>query len=420
MSFLSLESLWSHGSEVNVINEDESNVRTFSIHRSTTENIHHGDDDSGLHALMIGFPPGSLAGIHRERRHNRVEDEGSFNGTIVSSAPSGDVAFVLQSREHQQYVPTITWAGAEETALSMTTTETVYRNFESLENSVTTCSTNEDAAALSVHSSTILSSLPSLHSSREHQVARFPNVNTAISLQRSSQPQHVGDWFAHFTEEDWAELRVAANVVLHALTGVHNTVLPVPPQVSLSFEAPSCGKSDDTQLVVACSALPDAFLCVLCGNVIVGATTLNCGCSVCTECWESDCREQDGYFYVETRKHCPNCQCDVEAAVPCRALDVAIFRTMTNSNVTTALQQHAYYARLEQWRREVIRRNEDNQRNDLLLAQLIQREEELLWNKTTTRTRQMPLMLFLGECALCVALASLSAMGITALSSRRG
>ena len=209
-----------------------------------------------------------------------------------------------------------------------------------------------------------LSSLPSsiVHSMNDESnesalVVHHAFRNVANRLARSPTISDSGEWFSRFTDEDWVAFRVAADMVLQALEPCPSLALP-PAIPRLTTD---CVSSSALCLHDVSEYLPNAFLCSLCHDIIVGATTLSCTCeksTVCTTCWESystcivescDC----DFVQIETRKTCPSCQNKVETTVSCHALDMAIFHAVKNIPATI---QHAYYLRLDQWRKEVLRR----------------------------------------------------------------
>ena len=271
MSFLSLDSLFcsSTRGEVND-NEDASAVTNTSFWAAT-------HDNDGYQDIVFGFPPGTLSGIYQE-------EEDSFSGTtIISSAPSSSSDIPMQQVHETQTVGT-PWAlspasptqGRVDNALSITTTESVYRNLQSLENSV-----NERTL------SSVDLSLPDNISSAPTLISSYDQVDDGISFRNVADrlailPQN-GEWFSRFTEQDWMQFQQVANMILNAL-------LVEPHGVTLSSEVPA------------------AFLCGICHDIIVGATALSCGCSVC----------------AKMLAHQGWSECTVEAAVTCPTLDVAI------------------------------------------------------------------------------------------------
>ena len=343
MSFLSLDSLFRSSTRGESSDDEEASAVTNISFWATTHDIENGYQD-----IVLGCPPGTLSGIYH-RDHEG--EEGSFSGTtIVSASPTSNSNIPTQVQETHVGTP---WALSPspqfqvENALSITTTESVYRNWQSLENSVNDYTLS--SVDLSIFDN--ISSAPTLHSSNDQvDGISFRNVADRLALLPQS-----GEWFSRFTEQDWMQFQEVATMILNALLlESHGATLS--------------------------SEVPAAFLCGFCHDIIVGAAALSCGCTVCAKCWES-----------EDWDDCPSCGCAVEAAVPCPTLDVAI-----------AHATHAYNAR-------------ECKRRDLLLAELIQQEEEHFFkSKSTCKST----LLLVGEYALYVALASLSAVGMSVLSRR--
>ena len=65
--------------------DDESDVSSRATNQSSSD---AGEASLTDHEVITGFPPGYLHSIYRESHHN--QDDGSFGGTILSSAPSDD------------------------------------------------------------------------------------------------------------------------------------------------------------------------------------------------------------------------------------------------------------------------------------------------------------------------------------------
>lgn len=398
--------------------------------------------------VIIGFPPGTLTEIYR-RQHEEQED-GSYGETILSSAPSDQDA-MFPPRPEQQSQLTITWPTSPypplqvDSVMSISTTESEYRNRHSLQNSATSTGTEDTTGSSDMSYSALnLSSLPSSIvsilsdetgscSNRAmvmHDGTAFRNVAGRLSLEQGNN----GEWFSRFTEQDWKNFRMTAEMVIQALE-------PTPPPLVLPPSVPTFAVNNNEASTTdnGCydlnDYLPDAFLCYLCRDAIVGATTLSCACdksTVCTECWEAYSTrivetDDSELVRIETRFTCPSCQGHVNSTVPCHALDVAIFHAV--KRIPESLQ-HAYYARLDQWRKEVLLRrrlqgsSRQDTRHDLILAELIQQEEEVFWKTQNTNNRNNALvrsqqaLLFIGEVAMCMAVASLSAVGITVLARR--
>ena len=80
MSFLSLDSLFRSSRGESNDNEEASAVTDLSFWATT-------HDNDGYQDIVLGFRPGTLSGLY----HRDHEEEDSFSGTIVSSAPSSDI-----------------------------------------------------------------------------------------------------------------------------------------------------------------------------------------------------------------------------------------------------------------------------------------------------------------------------------------
>lgn len=406
------------------------------------------------HEVVVGFPPGTLMEIYHERRRQQ-EDDGSFGGTILSSAPSNEIFPPARGEQqtHQSAMSQHPMFHVEnipphfdtrlpfhvENALSISTTQSEYINWQSLQNSVTSAddntSTSTSACDLSISTLEVSSVLSSFVHPIEGQSSErtlvvhggaYRNIADRLAFQEN------GDWFSRFTEEDWKEFRIAANMVLQALEPMQQSSPPLalpPPTPTFATER-SSNPSVQYNLL---DHLPETFLCCLCHNAIVGATTLSCACdrsTVCAECWESysTCAveaDDTGYVFITTKNTCPSCRGIVHSAVPCHALDVALLFAI--QNIPEPLQL-VYYSRLDQWRREVLRRRQvevtvhQSPRHELILAELIQQEEEYFWKKNARKkqafVRSQQALLFIGEMAICMAVASISAVGLSVLARR--
>jgi hypothetical protein len=469
MSLLSFERFFRTSSRLSNEVEDENSddeqkidLVSRQMPTSTTSNFMHDDDndssfglpsDASLsdHEVLVGFPPGTLLEIYRERRLR--EEDGSFGGTILSSAPSAEGMFPPAPVEppHSAWPVVLPHPSFQVenipphldlqppfqvgNALSITTTESEYRNLQSLENSVMSGDDNMSTSTSYLSFSTLnVSSVPSsfVHSmdgenSERALVLRggtYRNVADRLALEGN------GEWFSQFTEKDWSNFRIAADMVLQALEPMNHSSPPLAlPPLAPKFASEPVVSTVEYDLR---DHLPEAFLCYLCQDAIVGATALSCACdksTVCAECWEAHSTRvvetaDSGFVYIETQNTCPSCQSTVHSAVPCHALDMALFHAI--KNIPEPLQ-NAYYSRLDQWRREVIRRRQlesarQDPRHDLILAELIQQEEEYFWkhkaNRNQTLVRSQQALLFIGEVAMCVAVASLSAVGLSVLARR--
>lgn len=427
--------------------------------RATTESSVSNEaplSDSSFHSIgylepIAGVKPGTFIEIIRDHREAAAEehDMASFSGTIVSSAsPSVDhfqgyfdpPVAVDQSQDPWALSPhpllTV------QNPLSISTTETVYRNVASLN--------GDDASSLTGSmAGSLLSLRPSLmetsviedyslldnatrtqsndneedRATADHNPEAFMNVASRLARDTTASDSQV--WFAHFSERDWVKFEMEAEMVLNALESTQQaTHLPLPP------EAPTVPWSSSGRRIGSYDAkdfLPPAFICSLCSDVIVGATTLDCGCAkatVCTRCWESHSTVaidgDDGVVIVEQNRVCPSCGKDVNRVVPCHAMDIAILHCVKALPRRPAVQT-AYYRRLGSWREEVKRRGgKVNVSRDRLLAELIQREEELLWKRRrrSGAWRAKSTWFRIGEVVLVVVGAGLS-LGALALSKGR-
>jgi hypothetical protein len=236
-------------------------------------------------------------------------------------------------------------------------------------------------------------------------------------------------WYTRFTDQDWLNFQQRAEMVLQALEppAARCAVLALPPAPPAEEEQTPSVVPSRTDYN-ASDWLPEQFLCKLCDDVIVGAVALSCGCAastVCMSCWETriitTCTEPDGeleYVHIQTSNSCPSCQAAVDKAVPCHALDVAILHAVRNIPPGSPLQP-SYYNRLRHWRNEVEQRiawqsSQQSVRSDRLLAELIQEEERYFWKKRQSRPRHVwnQGMLILGEVTICLAVATISALGV--------
>jgi hypothetical protein len=217
------------------------------------------------------------------------------------------------------------------------------------------------------------------------------------------------------------------------------SLLPLPPA------APTLPAASIEEAYYASDALPSAFICPLCDDAIVGATTLDCTCpqsTMCLSCWEayhtnmlegnstngndSD-DELEELVHVHENKCCPSCQKVIHHSIACYALDMAILHSIKALPVGDALQR-AYYRRLTNWREEVKRRRTESRSKkkelrDEMLADLIRQEEDFFWAAKNNRTDvKIPFwhahkaqLLLVGEFALLIAAAALTRSGAVAV-----
>ena len=457
---------------------DEDRADTIgSVSGTNNNNNDYGDDD--------------MMGAHSHQQNRYEEEIGSFSGTIVSSAASEDVYATpappvqviggppsLIDHPGSEFASAFSYAGASAyptqeqphgvrmvpQPLSISTTETQYRNLASLDGNLAADGCSLADSSLSFRPSlmetsfidnvsvlggetesgndtlyqTTLQSLPSrTHGSPDgiggdtpgtHNREAFMNV--AAKLQSDSRLKDGKVWFARFSERDWAQFQQEAEMILAALHPDHET-----PRLALPPEAPPVpfglrGAAANALTVGANynakEFLPSSFVCAVCNDVIVGATTLSCGCpnaTICTACWETHSTvsyegDEEGVIIVEKNHVCPSCNCNITGTTPCHAMDIAVLHCVKALPNGLAIQV-AYYQRLRAWREEVLRRGAvPNESRDRLLAELIQREEEMLWKETkqeSFRKRDRRWMI-LGE----VALFAIGTIGAIILTSKGG
>ena len=399
----------------------------------------------GDHGAVTGLAPGTFIEIYREHlaRASHQEDDASevseFGGTIVSSAPSGTNIEPppLEGSWHMNSPPRI----IHRENMSISTTESMYRELASLHNEHDDeDSSSVDTSFLSLQPSMIESSVYSnidassscttpseryRRATSRHENSSFVNVADRLALQHVREDKSC-EWFSRFTEQDWLAFHRDAKMLLTAMNpGSDLTALPLPP--------PAPRNVSDAMVPVApyCAAesLPDAFICGLCHDVIVGAALFDCSClqsAVCMICWEShhttcvDDDELEDLVLVVHNKACPFCEKTNCRAVPCHALDVAILHCVKAMSDNHPVQT-AYYRRLTVWRDEVQRRRSECQhdveeQDEEVLAEMIRQEEEYFWKKEKTNSfwnnNKRLLFALAGELALLAAAAALTGSGV--------
>lgn len=401
--------------------------------------------------VVTNFPPGTLVQFYRDhtsgnRNHNNSEDDSisAFSGTIVPSISSGgeiqQSPLATSSWNITSPPPQLHTAHGE--ALSISTTESIYRELSSLQSHNESSSSSHDTSLLSLHPSMISSSLvrcpsqssfASTNSASEssgihdisHDQVTFRNVADRLLLQPVSEARDA-KWFTRFTEQDWLNFRREADMVLAALGDDDTQILALPPPAPPQFLRTAMTNNDTQEADLSPSdVLPQPFICLLCDDVIVGACTLDCGCphsTVCTACWEAHqtkCIVDDDeleYIQIELNRSCPFCEKTVVRDVSCHALDVAILHCVKSLPDYHPIQTK-YYCRLMLWREEVLRRRSridkaKAQQRDMLLAEMIQREEEFFWNKKEkSNWKPNKRLIVLGEIALLAAAAFLTRAG---------
>lgn len=276
--------------------------------------------------------------------------------------------------------------------------------------------------------------------------ARISTSSTASSFD-SDNAKNDGDtmmyspptpieWWMDYTEEDWDNFALLCRDVLEVLepeaNGNRKNKLPLPPspppqpfscQTNATDEGsnhtqhPQLHQLDHSIFKQLMDTFQPEFICAICQQLIIGATTLDCGCekaTVCTSCIEyhDDVKKDqsndiiDDYVMVslalddecelkearrdpyeicattctstgvgDASKTCPSCHTLYDRHIPCHALDVAILDAVKNLPMTlpkratntnnVALNpsgedveafQSIFYMRLLLWRQEVIRR----------------------------------------------------------------
>lgn len=276
-----------------------------------------------------------------------------------------------------------------------------------------------------------------------HEAAVFERIasqllgKTATSTLSQASPAH---WYNKLvSESDWDSFRTAAKAVLSVLDPkAQKGLLPLPPAPS-DMDVRMAISSDSPQVpYCAEDHLPSDFVCGICKDVIVGACTLDCGCSsavVCASCFESsnetpeashDASDQLGFVWIEDGEtECPTCHGNVSTKVHCHALDVAILhiiRDLPHSDAKLDCLKRNYYSRLASWRSTVYNRNESRNRQlaaqqDEMLARLIQEEERIFWNPKD-KGHSNNGILFLGQAAVALVAATIASIGFNVISRR--
>jgi hypothetical protein len=365
----------------------------------------------GDHGAVSTFSPGIFAQIFREHFQQPlsqvpVDDNSSgFGGTIISSSPS-ECNLEAPPMESNWSVPSVLHSNYHDT-VSIATTDSFYQDVElkPIDGNVLHSSYADDRS-LATSSSPItvpLSSKECDHQSSEnkhtldydfterHHSSSFIRVAERLSAQIPREDEN-DSWYSRFTENDWVSFCQEANMVLSAINNEdEDSQLLLPPSPPSSWK----DLPQNSTPYVAADVLPSTFICLICSDVVVGATLLDCGCShsaICTACWEDrrtisadDDGELEDLVHVKHNKSCPFCGKKILHANPCHVLDIAILHC-TKALPLNHPVQVAYYRRLALWRLEVQRRRFEFQldaqrQRELLIAEIIQEEENLIWNK---------------------------------------
>ena len=417
--------------------EDESTafVPTFQVAQDSASQV-SGDaalsnvdmssfansDDLTNFESIVSLPPDTLASLILSHQISSNDSQRSVSGgyTIVSSAPSGDTIPAPEASVS-------TWAISPHPAFladSIQGLSTVCTDVVSYQRLF------DDAASISSSGQESNPTAPMdgtmVPSSTTHDRATFEAIANQLLRDVSPTPG-TGAWYSQFTDFDWDQLREVAKVVLASSGKVHK-LLPIPPSAPElpNLYIPQGGVSTNEYTVA--ERMPNNFICPICNDVLVGALSLDCGCTVCTSCWESNGKSmsaigQDTDYVAVERKQCQHCHGAVSSTFPCHALDVAITQIVANLNDTNDTNatnlKLAYASRLEVWRQEVLERNEliRQQRlleEDEMLAQMIEEEEKVLWAAKPART--MPWMQsskalrIIGQTALALVTATLTTL----------
>mmetsp|Transcript_30715 Transcript_30715/g.43586 ORF Transcript_30715/g.43586 Transcript_30715/m.43586 type:complete len:520 (+) Transcript_30715:73-1632(+) len=368
-----------------------------------------------------------------------VASERSYAPTMVPRVPQfprGNLDLVLSSNPQSHVFL--------ENPLSISTTETIYQDLSSLEGNQSKTqevsnSQDETSSFLSLSPSMMDSSFihassnninnqnsndtdddnsaaseSELPASSVHDSDAFSNVgNRLASVPEGLQPNTPqGQWFSRFSERDWVRFHNEADMVLSAMVGGEaegdeNYVPPLPPKppVLKKKNGSPNQRNEPTgrRPYLAHDHLPNNFICSLCDDVLVGAATLDCGCpysTICYPCWEDkrtsteDDEELEDCVCIESCSSCPFCERDVSKIIACHALDVAILHCVKALPQDLPIQR-GYYERLQKWRLEILRRRTERQtttdhqtEKDRMLAELIRREEEVIWQKHNRKNKQ--------------------------------
>jgi hypothetical protein len=409
---------------------------------------------------IVSLPAGTLLGLFRSSLSN---DDGGRNEsssvpsnvddgtrTIISSEPSGVYIPPPEASQdiwaispHPQFAPC--------RARSIATVGSDYMSYDDSLQQDAASETKEDSENVGPVLSTAnmlaikerddpMTSQAIGQGQHHHDSISFEAV--ANHLMREAA-HNKGKWYANFTERDWEQFQRLGKIFLSTLQPQQHqsrwspSLPPLPPSVDSDRHIPlyELGAS-----YCASSIVPQPFVCPYCSDVTVGALALDCSCpasTVCTLCWEKhgqgyvskDFSNQLGFVWVDNRV-CPSCQAGVKGGVSCHALDVAILHIVQNlpdRDDTTAALKHHYFTRLGLWGEEVVKRHEEQNKllvlhEDLLLAHLIQTEENAFWDHHQTIkakvSRSTPPWLIFGQATVALLAATVASLSFNALSRR--
>lgn len=352
-------------------------------------------------------------------------------GSLVS-LPSGTIAGLLQSH------------GADDSQEGQTIVSSQPSGTE-----IPPPEASQDLWAISPHPGFVADSAMSMSTVCTDSISYRERDFGALTISdvASTSSNWESDPRTQLNDEDASVNGHSAIEALLSIVEPRRKLFPVPPAPLKTHE--SEGMSGDACSYCAEDYLPDNFICRLCNDVIVGALSLNCGCAsstVCTSCWEArvcpiqesapeDLTKKLNYVWVRKGQHtspsCPSCNASIKSNINCHPLDVAIFQILLNlpvkDNKTRSLK-NTYYSRLEVWRCIVIERNERISRQeathrDELLARILQEEENFFRDGTkgkgrTVAARHNGILLFWGQAALAVVVATLASIGLKAMTRR--
>jgi hypothetical protein len=384
-----------------------------------------------------------------ERSNVRAGGSHTVDGerTILSSAPSG--AFIPPPEASQDVFaltphPRFVTDGIRSISTTNTDYEYVHKDGSvavSDASSVLSLSSINTRSTSCGGSRLVLRRAPPMQ--HGHEAAVFERIasqllgESAASTLSQASPAH---WYNKLvSESDWERFRTAAKDLLSVLEPKSKAgLLPLPPtpsdsdlRLANSNEAPQVPYNAEDHL-------PSDFICGLCKDVIVGACTLDCGCSsavVCASCFEStndapeapqDMSNQMGFVWIEdSERECPTCHGNVSTKVHCHALDVAILhiiRDLPHNDAKMDCLKRSYYSRLATWRATVYNRNETRHKQlaaqqDEMLARLIQEEERIFWNPKNQGHANNGI-LFLGQAAVALVAATIASIGFNVISRR--
>ena len=255
-----------------------------------------------------------------------------------------------------------------------------------------------------------------------HDISHHPEsfVNVANRLMREESSSSLGgtlhSWYKYFTERDWQMIQTLGEAVMGASSTSRGQQQQIP---QLVLPSPTLVASEPLQAFTSASSvaeqqhgittahlsgiLPKSCICKFCHDTVVGAYTLECGCSqavVCSSCWAqyvettfegSSTTSDDGDSSLTTTTQCPGCATSVSGGSPCHALDVAILQIMMSARVQQSLElsslRDSYFERLNAWNETVLdRQEEDARRKDAYLARLLEEEEAFFYNNFRTES----------------------------------